>query len=60
MNDINEKYKTFQLEERLREHLLGLSDYKFPLHQSRKRIVVETLVVENGDRKIVRQEEKGA
>lgn len=60
MNDINEKYKLFQLGEGLREHLLGLSDYKFPLHQAKKLIIVETLLLENGNRKIVHQEEKGA
>lgn len=60
MHDLDEKYKLFQLDEGLQEHLVSLSDYQFPLHQTSKRIVVETLVVENGERRILHREERDA
>jgi hypothetical protein len=60
MPDIEGKYELFQLNNELREHLRQLSDSHFPFSTSRNRIVVETVVVENGERTIVRKEEQDA
>ncbi|MFH1079590.1 MAG: hypothetical protein V1766_04930 [Pseudomonadota bacterium] len=60
MEDIYEKYKLFQLGEELRQHLLRLSDSKFPLQQPQTRVVVETLIMENGERRVISKEEQDA
>lgn len=60
MNDIDERYKLFQLGEGLQDHLLSLSDYHFPLQQASKRVVVETLIIENGEQKMLHREERDA
>jgi len=60
MPSIEEKYKLFQLNEGLREHLCKLSDSHFPFLSAPSRVVVETVVVEGGERKIVSEEEQDA
>jgi hypothetical protein len=60
MEDIDEKYRLFQLGEDLRQHLLALSDSRFPMKQPRARVIVETLIMENGEGKVVNREEQDA
>lgn len=60
MPDIEGKYELFQLSDELCEHLRQLSDSHFPFSTLVNRIVVETVVVENGERTTVRKEEQDA
>lgn len=60
MSDIDEKYKLFQLGEGLHDHLLSLSDYHFPLQQASTRVIVETIIIENGEQRMLHTEERDA
>lgn len=57
MEDIQKKYERFQIDSGLRDHLLLLSSDQFPLGQPRRRLVVETLVITNGERTVNREEQ---
>lgn len=60
MEDIQKKYECFRLNTDLRDHLWQLAGDHFPLGQPRRRIVVETIVISNGERTIVSTEEQNA
>ncbi len=60
MEDINEKYKLFQLTDDLRQHLLRLSDSRFPLQKPSARVLVETLIMQDGETKVMNKEEQDA
>ena len=60
MEDFQKKYECFQITSGLRDHLLLLSSDRFPLGQPRRCLVVETLVITNGERTVMNREEQDA
>lgn len=60
MNDISKQYECFQLNDDLRNHLLKLASDQYPLGQPQRRLIVETVVLKNGERTLVRTEEQNA
>jgi hypothetical protein len=61
MKEIKELYELFRLDEELRRHLLRLSDSSFPLQKPpQARVIVETLIIENGQRRVVNREDQDA
>lgn len=60
MDEIEKQYECFWLNVDLRDHLLQLASDHFPLCQPQRRLVVETLVISNGERTVVDTEERDA
>lgn len=60
MNNIEEKYTLFGLTEDSRARLTQLAQLASPPIPNEHRIVVETVVVQDGDRIVVEREERSA
>lgn len=60
MDEIETQYEGFRMNADLRNHLLQLTSAHFPLGQPQRRLVVETLVISNGERMVVDTEERDA
>ncbi len=58
MQDIKEKYKLFQINEELHNHLCQLSDVHFPFLSSRSPVILETVIMKNGKLTIISKEKQ--
>ena len=57
MNDVEEKYALFGLTKEVRDRLVKLSELQTPLESPSRRLVVETVVIQDGARTVIRKEE---
>lgn len=60
MNEIEDKYALFNLTEDERSRLVQLAQFALPPIQNERHIVVETVVVQGGDRTVIKREERSA
>jgi len=58
--EIEKQYDRFQITAEKCDNLRRLADLRLHLPRATDRVVVETVIVENGERRIVKQEEQGA
>jgi hypothetical protein len=59
MNDIEDKYARFALTEHMRQHLVELAQFQSIGKETTNRVIVETVVVQHGDRTVIDREERG-
>lgn len=59
MNDFEDKYALFALSEDIRKHLDQLARFQTLGKETTNRVVVETVVIQHGDRTIIDREERG-
>jgi len=60
MSESEQKYELFNLTDDLVKHLRQLADPHFPLSNLSGRVVVDTVIVKDGVRKLINTEERGA
>ena len=60
MNDIETQYAFFGLTEDNRRRLMQLTQLASPPDANALRIVVETVIVQDGDRTVIEREERNA
>jgi hypothetical protein len=58
MQDIEEKYKRFEINEELYNHLCQLSDVHFPFASSPSPVILETIIMKNGKITIISKEKQ--
>jgi hypothetical protein len=56
MTELEKQFDSFNLTAKLAEHLTALSTPGFNHVEGAKRIVVETVVIEGGDRRVINAE----
>lgn len=59
MNEIEDKYVLFALSEDMRKHLVELAHVQTFGKETPKRVIVETVVVQHGNRTVLDREERG-
>ena len=59
MNDINDKYARFALTEDARQRLVQLAQLQKLANDTAQRIVVETVIIQHGNRTGFQREERG-
>ncbi|MEP6889306.1 MAG: hypothetical protein ABI955_01260 [Nitrospirota bacterium] len=59
MNDIEDKYAQFGLTEEVRQRLVQLSALRPPTDVATPLLIVETVIIQGGNRTIVSKEEQG-
>jgi hypothetical protein len=60
MNDIELKYALFGLTEDVRRRLVQLKQLSSPLKDNNRLVVVETVIVQGGERTVIDREEQNA
>ena len=60
MDNIDDTYALLGLTDEVRARLVHLTNLGQPSTAERSRIVVETVVIEDGARKVIEREERGA
>lgn len=60
MSDFETLFDRFQITAEKGGSLRRLAEPPLHLHRPTDRVIVETVIVENGERRIVRKEEQGA
>ncbi len=59
MNDLEDKYSQFGLSDDMRKRLVDLAQLQDLGKVHAERVVVETVVVQHGDRTTIKREERG-
>lgn len=60
MNDIESRYALLGLTEDNRRRLTHLTELALPLDATKHRIVVETVIIQDGNRTVIEREERSA
>jgi len=60
MSEFAKKYDQFRLTTEQCENLRRLADPRLHLPRTVDRVIVETVIVEDGERRVIKQEEQGA
>ncbi|NOS83364.1 MAG: hypothetical protein HOP32_17465 [Nitrospira sp.] len=59
MTEIEDKYALFALSDDMRKHLVELAQVQTFGKETPKRVIMETVVVQHGDRTVIDREERG-
>lgn len=60
MTEIAKKFELFQLNDELKDHLTRLSSSHFPLQAEAKNVLIETVILDQEGKKVVKQETQRA
>jgi hypothetical protein len=60
MSEFEKQYNQFQLTAEQCDNLRRLADPRLYLPRTANRVIVETVIIENGERRVIKKEEQGA